>query len=97
MNLHLAVSHGVTKEYPEGGQQHSTASSESRIVAAFGRTISPGLQFNSDIFKQMLIRWIYVTNTPFYAVADPTFRILLHYLLSCVCSLYSFISNLYYS
>ena len=95
MNLHLASSHGVTKEYPDGGQQISSASSESRIVAAFGRTISPGLQFNSDIFKQMLIRWIYVTNTPFYAVEDSTFRILLHYLLSCVCNSYFFIHYSY--
>ncbi|RPA94837.1 hypothetical protein L873DRAFT_1700097, partial [Choiromyces venosus 120613-1] len=36
-----------------------------------------------DIFKQLLIRWIYVTNTAFYAVEDPTFHILLHNLLSC--------------
>ena len=84
MNLHLAVSHGVTKEYPDGGYAIASTVGESRIVAAFGRMIFPGLQFNSDIFKQMLVRWIYVTNTPFYAVEDSTFRILLTYLLSCV-------------
>jgi len=84
MNHHLATSHSVTKNCPEGGQHIQSTASESRIVAAFGRTLPPGLQFNSDIFKLLLIRWIYVTNTAFYAVEDPTFRILLHYLLCCV-------------
>jgi len=84
MNQHLAVSHGVTKEYLDGGYAINSNAGESRIIAAFGRTISPGLQFNSDIFKQILVRWIYITNTPFYAVEDPAFRTLLAYLLSCV-------------
>ena len=84
MNNHLTVHHGVTKDHPDGGYELSTAASESRIVAAFGRTVSPGLQFNTQIFKEMLIRWMYVTNTAFYAIEDPTFRVLLLYLLSCV-------------
>ena len=84
MNHHLATSYGVTKHCPEGGQHIQSTVSKSRIVAAFGCTLPPGLQFNSDIFKLLLIRWIYVTNTAFCAVEDPTFRILLHYLLCCV-------------
>jgi len=84
MNLHLASSHGVTKEYPDGDYHVSSTAGESRIVAAFGSTVAPGLQFNSDMFKQLLVRWICVTNTPFYAVEDSTFRILLAYLLSCI-------------
>lgn len=96
MTLHLASSYGFTKEYPEGGLQISRVSSESSIVAALGCTISAGVQINSDIFKQMLIRWTYVTNTPFYAVEDSTFCILLHYLLSCVCNIYFFILNSYH-
>jgi len=84
MNLHLAGSHGVTKEYPDGGHNVSSTAGESRIVAAFERTVAPGLQFNSDMFKQLLVRWIYVTNTPFYAVEDSTFWTLLAYLLRCV-------------
>jgi len=84
MNNHLARSHRVTKECREGGQPSNDVASESRIVAAFGRTMPAGLQFNSEIFKHLLIHWIYVTNTAFYAVEDPTFLIMLHYLLSCV-------------
>ena len=84
INQHLASSHGVTKKYPDGGYRVSSISGESRIVAAFGSTVAPGLQFNSDMFKQLLVRWICVTNTPFYAVEDSTFRILLAYLLSCI-------------
>ena len=92
MNNHLAIIHGVTKDCPDGGQRSSNAASESSIVAAFDRKMPPGLQFNSDVFKQLLIRWIYVTNTAFYAVEDQTFRILLHYLLSCVSHFFYFIS-----
>lgn len=73
MNNHLSAYHGVTKDHFQGGQEQSVIASESRIVAAFGRTISPGLQFNSKIFKLMFIRWIYVTNTPFYAIEVSTF------------------------
>jgi len=84
MNNHLTLHHGATKVHPHSGYELSAATSESRILAAFGRTVSPGLQFNTDIFKQMLIRWMYVTNTAFYAIEDPTFHVLLLYLLSCV-------------
>lgn len=97
MNNHLAIIHGVMKDYPEGGQRSSNTASESRIVAASGRTMPPGLQFNSDVFEQLVIHWIYVTNTAFYAVEDPTFRILLHYLLSCVSDNFYFISPFYSS
>lgn len=86
MNQHLVVSHGVTKEYPDGSYAISTAMSKCMIIAAFGHTIFPGLQFNSHIFKQMLVWWIYFTNTLFYAVEDSIFRTFLAYLLSCVCT-----------
>ena len=74
----------VTKEFPDGGLEQSQLAAQSRIEAAFGRTPLPRIRFNSDIFKAMLVRWIYVTNTPFFVVEDPTFRILLAYLLTCV-------------
>ncbi|KAG0640502.1 hypothetical protein HOY80DRAFT_1041641 [Tuber brumale] len=53
MNLHLAGSHGVTKEYPDCGQNISSIAGESRMVVAIGRTVAPRVQFNSDIFKQL--------------------------------------------
>ena len=84
MNLLLAGWHGVPKEYPDGGDDISSTADECGIVAVLGRTVAPGLRFNSDMFKQLLVRWIYVTNTPFYAVEDSTFWTLLAYLLSCV-------------
>ena len=56
MNQHLASHNGVNKEYPDGGQEKSCASSASRIEAAFGRTPAPGIRFNRDIFKEMLIQ-----------------------------------------
>jgi len=90
MNQHLAYNHGVSKEFPDGasGLEQSHMAGQSRIEAAFGRTPLPGIRFNSDIFTAMLVQWIYVTNTPFFVVEDPTFRILLTYLVTCVsCSL----------
>ena len=86
MNNHLLVTHGVTKEYPNGppiGQSLGQAG-ESGILAAFA-TIKPQFEFNSDTFKQFLTRWVFVTNTPFLTIEDPTFRALLTYLLACVC------------
>jgi len=84
MNQHLSYQHGVSKEFPDGGLEQSHMAGQSRLEAAFGRTPIPGIRFNSDVFKEMLVRWIYVTNTPFFVVEDPTFRILLTYLLTCV-------------
>ena len=93
MNNHLAL-HGVTKEYPEGpppGQALGQAGA-SRILAAFA-TIKPQFEFNSDTFKQFLTRWVFVTNTPFLTIEDPTFRALLTYLLACVSKIYPIISD----
>jgi len=88
MNLHLASSHGVTKEYPDGGYRVSSTAGESRIVAAFRRTVAPGLQFNSDMFKQLLVRWIYVTNCNMCTCsANSTQERVLHNLL-CLVDLY---------
>ena len=85
MNNHLANIHGVTKKYPEGHPIAHTPgqASSSRIVAAFA-SMKPQFEFNSNTFQRFLIRWIFVTNTPFQAVEDPTFRALLTYLLCCV-------------
>jgi len=94
MNEHLAYNHGVSKEFLDGGLEQNHMAGQSRIEAAFGRTPLPGIQFNSDIFKAMLVRWIYVTNTPFFVVEDPTFHILLTYLLTCVSCLLIFISGI---
>ena len=88
MNLHLSSVHRITKENPEipGGSGLGSASSQanSRILAAFAHQ-TPKIQFNSDVFKQLLTRWIYVTNSAFQSVEEPTFRVVLSYLLACVC------------
>jgi len=42
----------------------------------------------------MLVQWIFVTNTPFFVVEDPIFRILLTYLVTCVSCSLIFISEI---
>ena len=43
-------------------------------------TSSTRIQFNLDVFKQLLTQWIITSNTSFHQVEDPTFRSLLSYL-----------------
>ena len=85
MNLHLASVHRITKENPEiPGGSVPGSQANSRILAAFAHQ-APRIQFNSDVFKQLLTRWIYITNSAFQSVEEPTFRVILAYLLACVC------------
>jgi len=71
MNNYLTLHHGVMKDHTYGVYELSAATSELRIVADFGHSDSPELPFKTHIFKQMLIQWMYVTNTAFYAIEDP--------------------------
>ncbi|RPA90814.1 hypothetical protein L873DRAFT_1753156, partial [Choiromyces venosus 120613-1] len=84
MNNHLASIYGVTKECPDGllTRQISGQGGTSHILVVFA-TIKPQIEFNLDSFKQFLTYWIFITNTPFQTIKDPTFRMLLTYLLCC--------------
>ena len=78
---HLAEDHGITKQNQDG--QISQAGS--RIEEAFGRAAQPrSIQFNKKIFKQLLIRWIIISNISFRQVEIAAFRVLLAYLCACV-------------
>ena len=89
MNLHLEAVHGITKAFPTepspAGRFDTLAPEESRIAASFARGIQC-LSFNSDIFKAILIRWIYCNNLSFRVVEQPGFRLILTHLLACVCT-----------
>ena len=54
-------------------------SATSVIRQAFGNAI-PRIQFNKDIFKQLLIQWIVLCHISFHQVEQPSFRLLLSYL-----------------
>ena len=51
------------------------------IARAFGAT-TPRINFNIDIFKQILIQWIVTCHISFNQVQEPSFRLLLSYLTS---------------
>ncbi|RPB28790.1 hypothetical protein L211DRAFT_763439, partial [Terfezia boudieri ATCC MYA-4762] len=46
---------------------------------AFGNSL-PKIQFNSNVFKQLLIQWIVCCHISFHQVEQPSFRLLLNYL-----------------
>ena len=89
MNLHLEAVHGMTTAFPTepspAGRFHTLAPEESQNAVSFARGIQR-LSFNSDIFKGILIRWIYCNNNGFRVVEQPGFRLILKYLLGCVCT-----------
>lgn len=84
---HLAEDYGITKDNQEG--QKSRAGQ--RIEEAFRHGSHPRtIQFNKKIFKQLLIRWIIVSNISFRQVEISAFRFLLAYLCACVSFLLSY-------
>ena len=78
---HLAEDHGIIKENQDG-QKSRTGQ---RIEEAFRHPSHPRtIHFNKKIFKQLLVRWIIVSNISFRQVEIPAFRFLLAYLYACV-------------
>ena len=60
---------------------------------AFGNS-TPKIQFNIDVFKQLLIQWIISSHISFRQVEEPDFRLLLSYLASVSASYTSIPSSL---
>ncbi|RPA91745.1 hypothetical protein L873DRAFT_1626539, partial [Choiromyces venosus 120613-1] len=78
---YLAEDYGITRENQEGLKSQVG----SRIEEAFGRTSQARIiQFNKKIFKQLLVRWIIISNISFRQVEISAFRVLLAYLCACV-------------
>ena len=80
---HLSSAHGVTKDSPNVTVVSSLSSS--RITLAFQNAI-PKIEFNSDDFRALLIRWIIKNNISFRQVETSEFRYLLQYLVTCTSS-----------
>ncbi|RPB22507.1 hypothetical protein L211DRAFT_788718, partial [Terfezia boudieri ATCC MYA-4762] len=57
------------------------ATGPSIIQQAFGNS-TPKIQFNSDVFKQLLVQWMVFSNISFRQVEETSFRLLLSYLTS---------------
>jgi hypothetical protein len=76
---HLLVVHHIN----QNGDLPPVQLQQQTLQASFGNTL-PRVNFNSDVFKNILIRWMIICNIPFIAVENPTFRLLLAYLAACV-------------
>ena len=75
---HLREVHKVGKDGPialEYGQL--------LIETVFGKT-RPQVTFNSDLFRDFLLRWIVENHISFQQVEQSSFRVLFRYLVACV-------------
>ena len=82
---HLKHSHRMSAQ----GLLDATAST-SLIRQAFG-TNSPKLQFNSDVFKQLIVQWMVECHVSFRQVEEPSFCLLMSYLSAVTASYTSFL------
>ena|SRR5437899_666103 len=95
MNQHLEQAHGITKDNPRAvglkpslsrtASQHNTQSQLSSNSWTRSGNSSGRIEFNSDIFKALLVQWICSSNISFAIVEHNQFRVLLTYLLASVC------------
>ena len=74
---HLRKVHRLTEQ----GPIPQLDTSNSAIHRAFNTTV-PQINFNIDIFKQLLLQWMVHYHVSFRQVEEPTFRLLLTYLCS---------------
>jgi len=75
---HLREVHIVGKDGPIALEQGQVL-----IETAFGKT-RPQVTFNSDLFRDLLLRWIVENHIGFRQVEQSSFRVLLRYLVACV-------------
>jgi hypothetical protein len=76
---HLREAHRIDKV----GVMDTEGAVNQRIDKVFGKP-TKRIDFNLDMFKQLLLRWIIVNHRAFRQVEDAAFRTLLCYLLACV-------------
>lgn len=53
------------------------------IESAFGKT-RPQIIFNTDLFRDLLLRWMILNHISCSQVEQGSFRVLLRYLVACV-------------
>ena len=54
------------------------------LETAFSKT-RPQIVINRDIFHTLLLCWIILNNISFLKIEQHSFRVLLNYLLACIC------------
>ena len=76
---HLRNIHRIDKDGPMDTQGAVTQ----RIDKVFGKA-KQRLEFNHEIFKHLLLRWVIINHIAFRQVEDHAFRTMLCYLLACI-------------
>jgi hypothetical protein len=75
---HLRDVHRIDKD----GVMDTHGAVNQRIDKVFGKA-TKRIEFNLNMFKQLLMRWIIVNHIAFCQVQDSAFRTLLCYFLAC--------------
>jgi len=75
---HLLDIHRIGKDGPLALEEGQVL-----IETAFGKT-RPQVMFNSDLFRNLLLRWIIEDHITFSQVEQASFWVLLRYLVACV-------------
>ena len=78
---HLRDTHRIGKDGPI---EATLEQGQVLLETAFGKT-RPQIVFNRDVFQNLLLRWIILNNVSFLKIEQHSFRVLLNYLLACVC------------
>jgi E3 ubiquitin-protein ligase DOA10 len=76
---HLREAHRIDKD----DVMDTEGAVNQRIDKVFGKA-TKRIEFNLDMFKQLLLRWIIINHIAFHQVEDAAFRTLLRYLLTCL-------------
>jgi len=78
---HLRDTHRIGKDGPI---EATLEQGQVLLETAFGIT-QPQIVFNRYVFQNHLLRWIILNNVSFLKIEQHSFRILLNYLLACIC------------
>ena len=78
---HLRDTHHLGKDGPI---EVTLEQGQVLLETAFGKT-RPQIVFNHDVFQNLLLHWIILNNVSFLKIQQHSFRVLLNYLLACVC------------
>lgn len=82
---HLHEIHKIGKDGPIPLEQGQVL-----IETAFGKS-RPQVTFNTDLFRDLLLRWIIENHISFSQVEKGSFQVLLRYLVACVSSFFLFL------
>jgi len=82
---HLRLKHRIDADGVIATSRSTTH--QETIQAAFGRSGIPKIEFNTDVYKHLMVCWIFKMSISFRVCDDDSFRAILSYLVACVSTL----------